>query len=268
MARNNINTYKQPMYKVEVKAYLCSIEIFVNEIPCFSYFDEPQIATDIPINSLIFSSGVQKLRFKIAPLFNEKKLNKETKIEINVFIKEAKDFYLKKNIIKSFINKESLEGLYWFENELEFDAVIPYNLDTSCINYSFENENIDKLFSEVYTQYEILTGFINKDDLKSYNDFTKIRFNDFVKSHYLDESKQNYYLNKALYSFKGYTLTLIPKTEYILKFCFDNQLVYLQKPQNQSGLILEDLSSGEEQLHFTESAIFYRNNQGNLILYR
>ncbi len=200
------------MYKFEVKAYLCSIEIFVNEIPCFSYFDEPQVATDIPINSLIFNSGVQKLRFKITPLLNNEKLNKETKIEINVFVKEANDFYLKKNVIKSFINKESVGELHWFENELEFEATIPYNLDTSFINYSFENENRDILFSEVYHQYETLTSFINKNDLRSYNDFTKIRFNDFVKSHYLDENKQNYYSNKALHSFKDYTLTLIPKT--------------------------------------------------------
>lgn len=150
--------------------------------------------------------------------------------------------------------------MHWFENELEFEATIPYNFDTSYINYSFENENRDILFSEVYHQYEKLTCFINKNDLRSYNDFTKIRFNDFVKSHYLDENKQNYYPNKALHSFKDYTLTLIPKTDYILKFCFDNKLVYLQKIKNEPGLILEDLSSGEEQLYFTESAIFYRNN--------
>lgn len=260
--------YKQPMYKVEVKAYLCSIEIFVNEIPCFSYFDEPQIASDIPINSLIFNSGTQKLRFKITPLFKNEKLNKETKIEINVFVKEANDFYLKKQIIKSYINKESFGELHWFENEFDFEAIIPYNLDTNFINHSFKDEDKDILFSEVYTQYEILTDFINKNDLKSYNNFTEIRFNDIVKSHYLDENKRNYYSNKALNSFKEYSLTLIPKTDYTLNFCFDNKLVYLQKFKNEPGLILEDLSSGEEQLHFTESAIFYRDKENKLKLFR
>lgn len=260
--------YKQPMYKVEVKAYLCSIEIYVNEIPCFSYFDEPQIATDIPINNLIFNSGKQKLRFKITPLFNNEKLNKEAKIEINVLVKESDDFYLKKQLIKSYVNKESLDELPWFEDELNFEATIPYNLDSSFVNYSFINEEKDKLFSEVYNQYVVLTNFINKQDVNNYNKLTEIRFNAFAKAHYLDDSKQNYYLNKSLNSFKDYTLTLVPKIDYTLKFCYDNKLIYLQKIKNAPGLILEDLSSGDELLHFTESAIFFKDKNGQLKLFR
>lgn len=256
------------MYKVEVKAYLCSIEIFVNEIPCFSYFDEPQIATDIPINNLIFNSGKQKLRFKITPLFNNEKLNKETKIEINILVKESDDFYLKKQVIKSYVNKEPLGELHWFGDELGFEAITPYNLDTSFINYSFINEEKDKLFSEIYDQYEILTNVINEHDVKNYNNLTEIRFNAFVKAHYLDNNKQSYYLSRSLNSFKDYTLTLIPKIDYKLKFCFDNKLIYLQKNKNAPGLILEDLSSGDEQLHFTESAIFFKDQNRQLKLFR
>lgn len=141
--------YKQPMYKVEVKAYLCSIEIFVNEIPSFSYFGEPQIATDIPINNLIFKSGKQKLRFKITPLFNNEKLNKETKIEINIFVKEANDFYLKKEIVASYRMEETVENKPFFEGTIDFLATIPYTLELNRVNYSFYNEDEDLLFTEI-----------------------------------------------------------------------------------------------------------------------
>lgn len=265
---NKMNSYQQPMYKIEVKAYFCSFEIEINDIPCFSYFDEPQIATDIPINNLIFVSGKQKVKFRMYPLYNNLMLHKDSKIELNVFVKESNDFYLKKQIVKSYANNESHEDKPFFENFLEFEAQVPYSIDTSAITQVFSNESEDELFSRVYKEYENLANLINNDDLKGYNKFTEIRFNDIIKTHYLDENKRNYYSNKALNSFKDYNLTLIPKSDYSLKFCFDDKLVYLQKMKNSQGLILEDLTSGEEQLHFVESAIFYKNHEGNLKLFR
>ena len=52
ITKNTIETYKQPTYKVEVKACFCSFEIEVNGTPSIQYFDKPQIATDIPINNI------------------------------------------------------------------------------------------------------------------------------------------------------------------------------------------------------------------------
>lgn len=260
--------YKQPMYKVEVKAYLCSIEIFVNEIPSFSYFGEPQIATDIPINNLIFKSGKQKLRFKITPLFNNEKLNKETKIEINIFVKEANDFYLKKEIVASYRMEETVENKPFFEGTIDFLATIPYTLELNRVNYSFYNEDEDLLFTEIYSQYKVLSKYINIHDLKNYNEFTKIRFNDFATSHYLTDVKKQYYLDKALFTHKNYNLSLILKEDYKLNFCYDKKLVYLKKPKNALGLILEDKTSNEEGLHFIEGAIFFRNEKRELELFR
>ncbi|MFP3831836.1 hypothetical protein [Chryseobacterium sp. SIMBA_028] len=259
---------QQPMYKVEVKAYLCSIEIEVNGIPCFSYFNEPQIATDIPINNLMFSSGEQDVKFRITPLFNNKNFHKDTTIEVNIYVKEANDFYLKKQVINSYTLDESLENKSFFENILNFDAAFPYNLDVSDIKYDFSREEEDLLLSEVYKQYDLLASYIKNDDLKKYNEFTSLRFNDFMTAHYLDENKKQYYLNKALFSYKDYDLTLVSKEEYILRFCFNNRLVYLAKLNNAPGLILEDLNSQEEGLHFIESAIFYRDQKGDLTLFR
>ncbi|WP_250253270.1 hypothetical protein [Chryseobacterium sp. Marseille-Q3244] len=258
----------QPIYKVEVKAFLCSIEIEVNGIPCFSYFNEAQIATDIPINNLLFSSGEQDLKFKISPLFNNKDFHKDAQIELNIFVKEANDFYLKKQVIHSFVLDESLENKPFYENILNFDASFPYHLDVSKIKYDFSREEQDELFSEVYQQYEMLASYIKDDDLKQYNQFTTIRFDDFVKAHYLEKDRRQYFLNKALFSYKDYELSLVPKEEYTLKYCFNNRLVYLEKLNNAPGLVLEDKNSKEEGLHFIESAIFFRNNQGHLELFR
>ncbi|MCX8534122.1 hypothetical protein [Chryseobacterium luquanense] len=257
-----------PMYKIEIKAFLCSIEIEVNDIPCFSYYNEPQIATDIPINNLLFNSGRQNVKFRITPLFENKTFNKESKIELNIYVKDANDFYLKKQLIKSYTNNETLQEKSFFESALVFEAILPYTIEHSFINYSFFSESKDHLLLEVYKQYEILAAFIIKNDLKNYNDFTKIRFNDFATAHYLDEIKRNYYLNKALDSFEGHNLNLISIREYTLKFCYNGKLVYLEKMRNSPGLILEDVNSNEEQLHFIESAIFYRNNAGKLLLFR
>jgi hypothetical protein len=266
--KNKSSTSQKPMYKVEVKAYLCSIEIDVNDIPCFSYFDEPQIATDIPVNNLIFSSGEQKIKFRISPLFNNKTLHKDSKIELNVFVKDANDFYLKKEVVNSYVSKESLENKSFYEKTLNFSASIPYKLDIGKITYDYTNEDKDLLFSEVYDQYKALSDYIINNDLKSYNDFTNIRFNDTIIAHYLNENKKIYYLNKALFSYKEYNLKLIPKEEYVLKSCFNNRLVYLEKLNYSQGLVLEDKSLKDEGLHFIESAIFFRNKQGKLTLFR
>lgn len=268
ITESRLASYNQPMYKIEIKAYLCSFEIEVNDIPSFSYFDEPQIATDIPINSLIFSSGKQNVKFRIYPLYNNLTLHKDSKIEINIFVKEANDFYLKKEIIASYKIQDSMENRSFFESAFSFDATISYTLNMRKLVHDFSNEDKDKLFSEIYSQYKILSNFIINDDLKNYLEFTKIRFNDFATAHYLDEDKKKYFSDKALYTFKDYNLILLPKEGYILKFCYDNKLVYLNTPKNSLGLILEDKTSVEEGLHFIESAILFRNNEGKLTLFR
>lgn len=75
--KNDIAMRNEPIYKIEIKAYLCSIEIQVNNIPCFSYFDEQKIATDIPRNNLIFSSGEQHIRFRISLISNRINFHKD-----------------------------------------------------------------------------------------------------------------------------------------------------------------------------------------------
>lgn len=264
--KNNKNP--KPLYKIEVKAFQCSFEIEVNDIPCFSYYDEPQIATDIPINNLVFSSGKQFVRLQLIPLSNQNFFSKDCKIELKIYTKEANDFYLKKVVIKSYSIAESLEGKSYFENIFEFDASVPYKIDTTLIKYNFSYDDKDELFSELYTQYQVLSQFINDDELMNYNKFTEIRFKDFAVAHYLSEDKKKYFLNKALFTYKNYNLKLVPQNEYNLKFCFDNKLVYLTKPKMSPGIILEDENSNEEGLHFIESAIFFRNENQELELFR
>ena len=262
------NNNNKPIYKIEVKLFQCSVEIEVNGIPCFSYFDEPQIATDIPINNLIFSSGKQIIKFRIYPLSNSKTFHKDSKIELNVFVKEANGFYLKKEVISSYNLKQSIENKNIFEDLISFQASIPYNLDTNKLIHSFADDAREILLSELYAQYSILAKYIINNDLIHYNEFTKTRFEDFATAHYLDDNKKTYYLNKALFTYKEYNLSLISQEQYHLKFCYGNKLIYLQKPKNSPGLILEDKTSKEEGLHFIESAIFYRDDKGVLKLFR
>jgi len=256
------------MYKIEIKAYLCSFEIEVNDIPSFWYFDEPQIATDIPINSLIFSSGRQNVKFRIYPLYNNLTLHKDSKIEINVFVKEANDFYLKKEIIASYKIKDSMQNKVFFEDIVNFSANIPYTLDFSKINYDFSDGDEDKIATELYSHYVMLSNSIINSDLKKYNEYTKIRFNDFATSHYLNEDRKKYFSDKALLAYKDYQLSLIPKEQYTLNFCCNYKLVYMSKPKDALGIILEDKISKQEKLHFVESAIFFKNNSGELQLFR
>jgi len=58
------------------------------------------------------------------------------------------------------------------------------------------------------------------------------------------------------------------KEQYPLNFCCNNKLVYLSKPKDALDIILEDKISKQEKLHFVESAIFFKNNSGDLQLFR
>lgn len=98
-------------------------------------------------------------------------------------MRDVNDFYLKKEVISTFILKESLEKEYIFEQDLKFSATIPYKLATNKIIHNFSNENKDSLSLDLYRQYKILVNHIVSNDLKNCNEFTMIRFNDFTISY-------------------------------------------------------------------------------------
>lgn len=259
---------KRPIYKVEVKAYLCSVELNINNIPCFYFYNEPQVATENPINSLIFYNGKQTFEVTLNPILGEQFLHKDSKIEITIFMKEAFSNYLEKRIITKYISNpfSNKEVKHYYKGT--FDANLPFEFTEILKVETFDKNNTDQLKEDLYSEYVKFYNLIISNDLKGYNDYTKLRFDDISKSHYLPEEKKLYYLQKALSSYRDTDLSLINKEQYYLDYYFENNIIGLKKINVGVGLILEDNNKKDEGIYFIESALFIRDQYGNLVLYR
>lgn len=262
------NTYKKPFYEIEIKAFMCSFEIKINGIPTFFSYENQQIATDWPINMFIIKNGKQEIDYQILPLYENGILAKEAHLELNIYVREADDLYLKKEKINQFIFNSDIE-IKNTVNHSYFNAEVPFELSNYLENSIHLTEfNYEKLKDELWVQYEKMFDIISSRNVNNYNDLTDDRFSDMQKAFYLDEIKKKYYTQNPFGIFKEFKLNNALKNEYHLEIYGNGYLCSLQLKNRTPGLCIYTLENDIITDIVIESAIFYMDEDQNYILYR
>ena len=80
----NIKIIKNPLYNLEIKAFHCSIELWINDIVVFNHYEEKgSIWVDWPINQFILQKGNQNFEVRIIPYKNQTTLSEKVEEEFN-----------------------------------------------------------------------------------------------------------------------------------------------------------------------------------------
>ncbi|MFD2908231.1 hypothetical protein ACFSX9_05735 [Flavobacterium ardleyense] len=72
----------RPLYNLEIKAFHCSVELWLNDIIIFSHFSENgSVWIDWPINQFILEAGIQHYEVRIIPYKNQSTLSHNVEVE-------------------------------------------------------------------------------------------------------------------------------------------------------------------------------------------
>lgn len=165
-----------PSYTLHIeKAANFSFEALVNDYPIFEEYTPGIKSGSKPINEAILQSGKQKLTIRIAPPIVDKKYNMAKDIDMEIIElklsinygehgkEQVKDF---KEILHYELPKQKGK-LPYYEVNLEFDAVVPYQNDITGWNNGIDltKEDKDKLLEEVEVFYKemIEEGYDSKN---------------------------------------------------------------------------------------------------------
>lgn len=135
-----INSFtSRPYYSVEFDNANsgCQFEILVNDIPVFRKIGiNGGVTSAAPINSCILKSGKQKLTIKLYPNIGKENIiaSNKDKSPLNLSVSYRKDAWNNSVLDEVVIFKLPPiilpdNGLPYFEEEVEFEAIVPYEFD-------------------------------------------------------------------------------------------------------------------------------------------
>ncbi|MCD9856804.1 hypothetical protein LUD75_18920 [Epilithonimonas sp. JDS] len=159
---------KKPYYTAKIQIQACYYEVFLNDIPIFSYGAKGGISNEIPLNNSILSSGKQTLKIRLTPMFNQPQLNEQVDLVLNYGYNEL----IGENKLSDYVQLGSFKlpneikdkRLPFYEVELPFEAIVPWDYQSILDNAQDLTPLENKMDATVRRFYDIIT----KKDSKSY----------------------------------------------------------------------------------------------------
>ena len=165
---------QEPMYYIYVHNNLCLYEMLVNDYPIEKRFEYSTSGTPFYINTAILKSGKQKLRFRMYPAPKEYNggsdvLDQYASLSFKIYVNdnvtglkmanekvvlegEAKQINYEKSNQKYFEGK----GKKYYEFSVEFDAQVPYNLESWTMGEDlrkFDQKKLEEKALFIYNEY-------------------------------------------------------------------------------------------------------------------
>ena len=209
---------QEPMYYIYVHNNLCLYEMLVNDYPIEKRFEYSTSGTPFYINTAILKSGKQKLTFRMYPApkeYNEGSdvLDQYASLEFKIYVnnnatglKMANEKKVLEGAAKQINYEDSSQkyfegkGKKYYEFTVEFDAQVPYSLESwtagedlrkfdqkkleekalSIYDYYRDNVSGDKITNIVGIHYtknirDMITEYETRDKVNSiYNSLIKI----------------------------------------------------------------------------------------------
>lgn len=250
----------RPLYNLEIKAFHCSVELWLNDIIVFSHFEEKgSIWIDWPVNQYILEKGIQKYEVRIIPYKNQTFLTENVEIEFGIHAIEAITENERLEIVeKKAINIENKSKLPIFILKGSFFAETPYFLEgwKNSVDLSKEDEKL--LYIEVIEWNIKLLNIYKTSNLEEYNKIYKIREFEFDKSNYIKSEPNS---NDVFHS-KFKDLIAIPNDLYKLVYFAKNKLISLQLPYELPGFTYKPKLEHKDSLGISLIIFFHRRQKG------
>ena len=166
---------QEPLYYVHVHNNLCLYEMLVNDYPIEKRFEYSTSGTPFYINTAILKSGKQKLTFRIYPAPKEYNggsdvLDQYASLSFKIYVNdnatglkmtneklvlegEAKQINYEDSSQKYFEGK----GKKYYEFTVEFDAQVPYSLESWTAGEDlrkFDQKKLEEKTFEIYQQFK------------------------------------------------------------------------------------------------------------------
>ena len=255
---------QEPMYYIYVHNNLCLYEMLVNDYPIEKRFEYSTSGTPFYINTAILKSGKQKLTFRMYPApkeYNEGSdvLDQYASLEFKIYVnnnatglKMANEKKVLEGAAKQINYEDSSQkyfegkGKKYYEFTVEFDAEVPYNLESwtagedlrkfdqkkleekalSIYDYYRENLSENKLNNMIFIKYEnnirdFITEYETKENVKKL-------YNEIIEEAKLVKDWQNF-PHKMVFYGEGRILSLIQSNEEDERLRGNSASFYLYK---------------------------------------
>lgn len=240
------NLIKKPFYLVDFNSSLCNYQIFINDIPCYFHNDNTSMATHLPINQLIFKSGIQNLHIKVFPLIGEKKIQTYAflKLKINVYDALTNNY---ENISTIFdydaINLDATEKSY-IEIIEKFDCKIEYE---SLFFLKAQKITIKK--DEVVEFYQKLHNHFKNYEVDKVLNLFNNRLTEIDKSLFIEDSNNKNELEKVFNNLKNENYKIVDFPKNPIFTVYNEKIISLVDSLNNSILFFKNPLGDEFQLH-------------------
>ncbi|WP_131828234.1 hypothetical protein [Elizabethkingia occulta] len=248
---------KEPFYELEVKTRNCSIEILINDLPVFSFYEEGNIAVDYPINTAIIRNGDQSMQVRLFSQ-NGNNISNDAACELKVYVKEANIDGAQRDLIYNVPDITFFDKTVpVFIEKLKFKADIAYNNNGWYNSIDLKTIDENRLFNELKEYMLKITSIYNLKDAKGYNTLYSDRIKEHNNSFYLtpSEIRDN---EEEIFSGVPQKIEGLDIDLYKLVFYGDNKLVSLQMKNQPPGFVFE--SENKDEYGFTEMVLFHKKD--------
>lgn len=262
--------YRENKIYYDLKIYngACNYKILINDLPVFSMYNNARGEISIPINGKILKSGMQSLKIILFPFYDE---NRKLKEELNIYagldvtVREMEwneaerkfDYYpifeynTPRNGTESLEKKPSTllvendEKLDLYEEEVFFNAKVPYDLPGWTKSVNLENENNEELIKEVVNYYESLAKDFESKNVKSIAKKYYNKEKEVAQSYFHNEKEAHTRWNiDILEKIIDSTATLRKIEKFDLKFFGNGKVVSLMRYPGKSPLCVVTKKQG------------------------
>ena len=256
----NIKIIKNPLYNLEIKAFHCSIELWINDILVFNHYEEKgSVWVDWPINQFILQKGNQNFEVRIIPYKNQTTLSEKVEVEFGIHAIEAITESERIEVIeRSVINIPNKEKLPLYIHKGTFLATTPYVLEGWKNSQDLSKVDKKLLYQELIKWNSKLLNIYSTSNLEQYNSVYKQRELEFDIANYV-LSEPN---NMDVFHSKFKDLIALPDDLYKLKLFANGKLASIVLPFELPGFKYEPKKKTKESLGISLIIYFHRKQKG------
>lgn len=237
---------KQIYYELDCSAFMCFMQIKINDVEVFSLNIDGQSSMDIPINNGILESGTQEIEVKVTPLTGTKMLNKEAYVRYKLieFDVSSGDF----KFISQLENQQTppvKTGIPFTMHKSKFESKVTYKLNAWQKGLKLKESKID-IKQKLIVEYKNIINDLKLGHYEKFIEKYKKRENNASIALYLNEKEAKNRISKLINDFKSGFKPIPLDDNVVVEFSAYGKLACLKRLNGMSALYLENSKTNEE----------------------
>lgn len=252
---------KNPVYEFEIKAFHCSLELWINDILVFNHFEENgSVWVDWPINHYLMKSGLQNFEIRLIPYKGQTLLSEKVVLEVGIHATEESFSGVSRIevIEKASVEIANVGTLPAYIHKGVFNVTVPYELEGYKNSVDLSKEKKEELFAELIKWNSKLLNIFKTADLAEYNRVYKKRDEEYDKSNYIPSVENT----SEVFHSQFTNLVALPNDAYKLFICGQGKLASVKLPYELPGFTYEPSTKDEDSMGFSFNIYFHRKAKG------